>query len=164
MKKILFILLTFFTLGLRGQELTVVTTDENDCSKYCTWEKGDIHIGVNSSLTNQSLQYLSISPVIGYAITDKDLVYGSIMYADSPEVQFYSLGYARSLCSVAYAGISGGLSGHTGNWLKHASLDLGLYKELNDWLFISPKISLERYWEAVDRTSVTTNITFGIKL
>lgn len=135
-------------------------------SKPNLWSKGDIIVGVNSDLTGVSWTDISLTPSVGYALSDKDLVYANFSYVDAPQRSAYRLGYNRAVCSTAYVGIAGSISKfQTDNLTKYLCLEVGIGRNLTDWLLITPKIAFGHLWDSgITQYTVNSTVTFGIKL
>ena len=130
------------------------------------WSKGDILIGVNSDLLGSSWTDISLSPAIGYAVTDNDLVYANFYYADNPDRQAYRAGFNHAVCSHGYIGISGSISKfQSEEWAKYVYLEAGIGRTLSDWLLITPKIAFGHLWDnSITQFTLNTTVTFSIKI
>lgn len=157
MKRILVILTMLFTANLFCQE--------NQSCQQPFWEKGDVFVGVSSDLVNLSAFNLSLSPNIGYAISDKDMAYGSFYYSKGSDHYNYSIGYNRIVCSKAFLGGEFSFSGNSDNWDRYIALNAGFIKKVNGWLYIMPKLSVGNTWDSNNNDlTVRTTINFSVKL
>ena len=130
------------------------------------WSKGDILIGVNSELTENSWTDITISPSIGYAFTDNDLIYGNFRHVDSPSRSSYKVGYNRQLCNLGYVGMGLSVSKYQSeDWAKYFCLEAGIGKTIGGWLLVTPKVTFEHLWDnEITQYTVNTSITFSLKL
>lgn len=156
MKQIL--ILTFLLLSTFS--FSQVMDDNN------LWTKGDVYVGANSELTGVSWTDFSLTPSIGYAISDNDLIYANFFYVDNPKRSAYKLGYNRRVCSQGYVGISGALSDfYGGDAAKYLFLEAGIGRNLCDWLLVTPKISFGHLWDNnITQYSLNTTVTFSIRI
>ena len=130
------------------------------------WNRGDILVGVNSDLLGQSWTDVSLSPSLGYAITDDDLVYANFSYTDNPSRSAYRLGYNHQVCSLAYVGVAGSISKYQSEeWAKYFCIEAGIGKTLGDWLLITTKVAFGHLWDNnITQFTLNTTVTFSIKI
>jgi len=129
------------------------------------WKKGNFFIGVNSDVLGISISTLSLSPFIGYALNDNNMVYGSVWYADEPRISTFKIGWNKRVYYSAYVGLSGSMYGENATWQKAVSLEFGVCKNLWSWLMISPKIIFTDNWDEGNADfNFSSSVSFAVKL
>lgn len=132
------------------------------------WQSGDFFVGVNSNLLEVSANSIGLSPSIGYAVSNQDMIWASVWYAEEPRVSTFRAGWQRTVYYSGYVGLSGAAYGagkDFGDWNKQLSVEIGVTKPLWSWLILQPKISFVRDWnDDVSQFYFSTGVTFAIKL
>ena len=152
----------------------------DDANSQAGWDQGNVLAGANTSLDNTSVLNLRFSPVVGYAITENDLVTASVAFENDDQTdmttQFYSVGYQRMLPTLLdgiYATVSYGYSSNdlednivtpvdesrdVGSILSGG---VGYFYRISPYWYVAPSFGVE--WTEVS-TAMTTNVTFGLVL
>lgn len=165
MKSLIFItMLSLFAVSLYSQSNIVQDTAPKH-TFTSPWERGSFFLGVNSSGLDISYTLLSLSPLIGYAPSTKDMVYGSISYSQSPRISTFKLGWNRLLYKSLYAGVNTSIYGQSADWPKNVGFEAGVYKKLWSWLLVAPKILVTDTWlDGTNQIHFRSEVTFSIKL
>jgi hypothetical protein len=128
------------------------------------WYQGDILAGANTTLDNTSLLNVQFSPVVGYAVTDYDMVTTSIIYADSDGSASYSVqvGYQRAVwLDGLYVGAGLGLVNFTGESNTIINANVGYFAKLGNYWYVSPRLGFET---SDGDSNLMTQLTFGFVL
>lgn len=160
MKKLILLSLVLFSFNLFSQ---------NEEMPITAMQKGAFYVGVNSELLNVSWNALGLSPFIGYAFSNSDLIYGSLNYTEDPRISTFKIGWDKRFYHSAYFGISASIYGEGSDWRKAIAPEFGVMKSLWGWLIVSPKIIFTYSWEDKDNEILTdfyfnTAVTFAVKL
>lgn len=171
MKKLTtFLLMLFFTANLFCQETYSLSpvffgSEQQEAPVITPWHKGDFFVGVNSDVLGISILSLGLSPFIGYAISDNDMVYGSLYYTEDPRISTFKVGWNKRVYHSAYIGIAGAMYGENTTWQKSVQLEFGVCKNIWSWLMVSPKIGFTESWDDSNADFYfTTAVSFAVKL
>lgn len=158
MKKFLFLFLAIMALSMSAQQ------------------KGDLLVGVNTSLTDNRVTDLHFTPEIGYQFSDNLQVGIAVTYfkTDVSEYDRYSVDVkyyptALKLNSTSkvrlFAGGSFG-TGFLGDSDYSVGLKIGGTGYLNRWFYLEPNLGFvtDQYDGGAYLTRLNTGITCGIKL
>ena len=165
MKKFLLITFTtllFSTIGTMAFSQEAVPAKKSFVSP---WNGGDYFLGVNSQGQEISIAYYSLSPLVGWAPSDKDMLYGSVNYTDAPRTSTFKVGWNRLIYKSLYVGVGTTIFGQEKDWPKTGTIECGVYKRLWSFLLVSPKLCVN-VTELKGTTSWTLNsgVTFAVKL
>jgi len=167
MNKFLVILFSLFLTASTYSQYVIIDNSEIQSSEVVKtpWTKGNFFVGVNSDVLGLSLWSVSLSPFIGYAITNNDMIYGSLYYTEDPRISTFKLGWNKRVYHSAYIGLAGSIYGEKATWQKAVSVEIGVCKNLWSWLMISPKISFTDSWSETNADfNFTTSVSFAVKI
>lgn len=136
-----------------------------DCNERNHWKSGDIFVGVNSPATDRSFLDLKLSPSIGYALSDLEMLYiGGWYYDSDPSNYFISGGYNRKIVHTLFAGVGAYLKndGVEDSWGMSAKV--GFYRDIWKGVYFSPSIDFTKNFSTDDPFAIYTSVSFGLKM
>lgn len=143
-----------------AQDTPTPTADPVDVG----WCSGDILAGANTNLNSTTILNTQLSPEIGYAITDNDLVTASfwINSTDDATSQMYQANYSRAVWFPGFyvgVGFAHTITDDTGQ--SAYSANAGYFRKLGKYWYVSPRIG---FVSSEEVTNVLTQLTFGFVL
>lgn len=158
MKTLLFILLSSFSLY--SQDAPVI-----DCVKRTPYAVGDVFVGVNSDASGVSFKDLSLTPTVGYAISNKEMLYLSGRYvAGTYDNLYLTVGVNRAVYKSAFIGLNVYYSDDGFEDLWGTTVKVGLHRELWKHVFVSPSIDFNKTFEDTEPFNISTKVTFGFRI
>lgn len=160
MTKILLLVFMVPFLSLAQDKVIVI-----DCNERNEWKSGDIFVGVNSSATDRSFFDLKLSPIIGYAISSKEMLYVGGWYYDSePSNYFVNGGYNRKVIGSLYAGVGAYLKNEYVEKRWGISAKVGFHRDIWKGVYFSPSIDFTKKFSEEEPFAIYTNVSFGLKM
>lgn len=163
--KLIFMKLKMFFTSLLAILFIGVSYSQDSTSTNKAWKQGDFFVGVNSNLLEVSANSIGLSPSIGYAISNQDMLWVSLWYAKNPRVSTFKGGWQRTVYHSLFIGVSGAVYGEGSQWNKSIGFEIGVVKPLWTWLVVQPKIGFVEDWnDTVSQFHFSTGVTFAVKL
>lgn len=144
------------------------TVTAQDSTNYNLFKAGTFYIGVNTNIADVAWTDIRLSPQIGLALSDREIIYGFVTYTNSPKYQDYKIGYDRQISNNFYLGF--GLRfvneeiGGEHIWSKWGSGEIGLFKSITKNLYLSPKLEVGYQFGDSDKFDIRTNLALVLKL